>query len=251
MNKLKTIKKKHSGRDASGKVVVRHQGGQQKRYYRTIDFKRDKVGITGKVLTVEYDPNRTADIALVQYPDGDKRYILAPHGMKTHDTIVAGKNTDAQPGNAMPLSDVPVGTVIHNVELTPGKGGQIARGAGTGATVTAKEGAFAHVKLPSGEIRKISLLAMATVGQLSNIDQKNKVIGKAGRSRLMGRRPTVRGVAQNPRSHPHGGGEARSGVGMPAPKTYAGRIAVGNTRKKNKYSSKYILQKRKGGRSRK
>jgi large subunit ribosomal protein L2 len=151
----------------------------------------------------------------------------------------------------MPLSDIPVGAVIHNVELTPGKGGQIARGAGTGATITAKEGAYAHVKLPSGEVRKISLLAMATVGQLSNVDQKNKVIGKAGRSRLMGRRPTVRGVAQNPRSHPHGGGEARSGVGMPAPKTYAGRVAVGNTRHPNKYSSKYILQKRKGGRSRK
>jgi large subunit ribosomal protein L2 len=249
MKSLKTIKKKHSGRDASGKVVVRHQGGQHKRYLRQIDFKRDKFGVTGKVISVEYDPNRTADIALIQYPDGDKRYILAPHGMKTHDTIVAGKNADASPGNAMPLSDIPVGTVIHNIELTPGKGGQIARGAGTGAILTAKEGAFAHVKLPSGEMRKIHANAMATVGQLSNIDQKNKSIGKAGRARNMGRRPTVRGVAQNPRSHPHGGGEARSGIGMPAPKTYAGRIAVGKTRQKNKYSNKYILQRRKGKRS--
>lgn len=248
-NRLKTIKKKHSGRDASGQVVVRHQGGQQKRYLRSIDFKRDKHGINGKVIAVEYDPNRTVDIALVQYADGDKRYILAPHGIKTHDTIVAGKNVDAAPGNAMPLSEIPVGTVVHNIELTPGKGGQLARGAGTGATVTAKEGLFAHIKLPSGEVRKIHVTAMATIGQLGNVDLKNRVIGKAGRSRLMGRRPTVRGVAMNPRSHPHGGGEARSGVGMTAPKTYAGRVAVGKTRQPNKYSNKYILQRRKGKRS--
>lgn len=247
MNRLKTIKKKNSGRDASGQVVVRHQGGQQKRYFRTIDFKRNKIGIAGKVVAIEYDPNRTTDIALVHYADGDKRYILAPHGLKTHDTIVSGKNVDAHPGNAMPLSDVPVGTVVNNIEITPGKGGQIARGAGTGAIVTAKEGAFAHIKMPSGEIRKISLLAMATVGQLSNVDLKNKEIGKAGRARRMGRRPTVRGVAQNPRSHPHGGGEARSGVGMTAPKTYAGRIAVGRTRNKKKYSNALILQRRKSG----
>lgn len=251
MNSLKTIKKKNSGRDASGQVSVRHQGGQHKRYLRAIDFKRSKAGISGKVIAIEYDPNRTTDIALVQYADGDKRYILAPHGLKAHDTIVAGKNVDAQPGNAMPLSDIPVGTVVHNVELTPGKGGQIARGAGTGAIVTAKEGAFAHIKMPSGEIRKISVLAMATVGQLSNIDLKNKQLGKAGRARNMGRRPTVRGVAQNPRSHPHGGGEARSGVGMTAPKTFAGRVAVGKTRQPNKYSDKYILQRRKGKRSKK
>jgi large subunit ribosomal protein L2 len=246
---LQTIKKQHSGRDASGKVVVRHQGGQRKRYTRHIDFKRDKVEIQGKVAAIEYDPNRTADIALIHYADGEKRYILATHGMKAHDTIVAGKNADAAPGNALPLSEIPVGTTVHNVELTPGKGGQIARGAGTGAIVTAKEGGFAHVKMPSGEIRKIKLEAMATIGQLSNVDQKNKVIGTAGRARRMGRRPTVRGVAQNPRSHPHGGGEARSGIGMPAPKTYAGRVAVGNTRRKNKYSDSLILQKRKGRRA--
>lgn len=248
MNSLKTIKKKHSGRDASGQVSVRHQGGQHKRYIRAIDFKRSKSGIAGKVLAIEYDPNRTTDIALVQYADGDKRYILAPHGLKAHDTIVSGKNVEALLGNAMPLSDIPVGTIVHNVELTPGKGGQIARGAGTGATVTAKEGAFAHIKMPSGEIRKISVLAMATVGQLSNVDLKNRELGKAGRSRNMGRRPTVRGVAQNPRSHPHGGGEGRSGIGMPAPKTFAGRIAVGRTRKKKKYSDAHILQRRKGKR---
>lgn len=247
-NRLKTIKKKHSGRDASGQVVVRHQGGQHKRYFRQIDFKRNKTGIKGKVVSIEYDPNRTADIALVQYADGDKRYILASHGMKVHDTIVAGKNVDAARGNALPLSDIPVGTVVHNIELTPGKGGQIARSAGTGAILTAKEGGFAHIKMPSGEIRKIHAAAMATIGQLSNIDKKNQVIGKAGRNRRLGKRPSVRGVAMNPRSHPHGGGEAKSGVGMTAPKTYAGRVAVGKTRQPNKYSNKYILQRRKSKR---
>ena len=250
LNRLKTIKKKHSGRDASGQVVVRHQGGQQKRYFRQIDFKRNKTDIKGKVVAIEYDPNRTVDIALVHYVDGDKRYILASHGMKVHDTIVSGKNVDAAPGNALPLSEIPVGTVVHNVELTPGRGGQIARGAGTGAIVTAKEGGFAHIKMPSGEIRKIHVNAMATIGQLGNVDKKNQPVGKAGRNRLKGKRPTVRGVAMNPRSHPHGGGEAKSGVGMPAPKTYAGRIAVGKTRQPNKYSNKYILQRRKGTRSR-
>jgi large subunit ribosomal protein L2 len=245
MKRLKTIKKKHSGRDASGQVAVRHQGGQHKRFLRAIDFKRDKREIVGKVVAIEYDPNRTTDIALVQYADGDKRYILAPHGLKVHDKIVSGKNVDAKVGNALPLSLIPVGTIVHNVELTPGRGGQIARSAGTGAIVTAKEGAFIHLKLPSGELRKVRAEASATVGQLGNIEWKNEVIGKAGRARHMGRRPTVRGVAQNPRSHPHGGGEGRSGIGMPSPKTYAGRIAVGKTRRKTKHSNKYILQRRK------
>jgi large subunit ribosomal protein L2 len=245
MKKLKTIKKKNSGRDASGKVVVRHQGGAHKRFLRAIDFKRDKFDIKGRVIAVEYDPNRTSDIALVHYADGDKRYILSPVGLKVGDAVISGKTTDMGAGNAMWLSEIPVGTVVHNIELTPGKGGQIARGAGTGAIVTAKEGDYVHLKLPSGEVRKVRANAMATVGQLGNVEWKNEVIGKAGRARNMGRRPTVRGVAQNPRSHPHGGGEGRSGVGMPAPKTYAGRIAVGNTRQKNKYSDKYILQRRK------
>jgi large subunit ribosomal protein L2 len=245
MKKLKTIKKKNSGRDASGKVVVRHQGGAHKRFLRAIDFKRDKFDIKGRVIAVEYDPNRTSDIALVHYADGDKRYILSPVGLKVGDAVISGKTTDMGNGNAMWLSEIPVGTVVHNIELTPGKGGQIARGAGTGAIVTAKEGDYVHLKLPSGEVRKVRANAMATVGQLGNVEWKNEVIGKAGRARNMGRRPTVRGVAQNPRSHPHGGGEGRSGIGMPAPKTYAGRIAVGNTRQKNKYSDKYILQRRK------
>lgn len=246
MKSLKTIKKKHSGRDASGQVAVRHQGGQHKRFLRAIDFKRDKVGIAGKVVVIEYDPNRTSDIALVQYTDGDKRYILAPHGLKVNDKIISGKDADVKLGCALPMSEIPVGTIIHNIELTPGKGGQMARSAGTGAILTAKEGEFVHLKLPSGELRKIHAIGMATIGQLGNIEWKNEELGKAGRSRHMGRRPAVRGVAQNPRSHPHGGGEGRSGIGMPSPKTFAGRKAVGKTRDKKKHSTKYILQRRKG-----
>jgi large subunit ribosomal protein L2 len=245
MKNLKTIKKKHSGRDASGQVSVRHQGGQHKRFLREIDFKRDKSGIVGQVVTIEYDPNRTCDIALVQYTDGDNLYILAPHGLKVHDKIVSGKTADPKLGNALPVSLIPVGSIIHNIELTPGRGGQMARSAGTGAIVSAKEGDFVHIKLPSGELRKVRLDCMATIGQLGNIDLKNEQLGKAGRARNMGRRPTVRGVAQNPRSHPHGGGEGRSGIGMPSPKTFAGRKAVGRTRDKRKHSSKYILQRRK------
>lgn len=248
MNKLKTIKKQHSGRDASGKVVVRHQGGQHKRFLRLIDFKRNKLEMEGKVIAIEYDPNRTCDIALVQYSDGDKRYILCPVGLKLGDVVKSGNEVDAVLGNSLRLSAIPVGTVVHNIEITPGRGGQIARSAGTGAIVTAREGEYVHLKMPSNEIRKFKGVAFATVGQLGNIDHKNEKIGKAGRSRHMGRRPTVRGVAQNPRSHPHGGGEGRSGIGMPAPKTYAGRIAVGNTRRKNKYSDKLILKRKKNKR---
>jgi large subunit ribosomal protein L2 len=251
VKRLRSIKKKHSGRDASGQVVVRHQGGQHKRYYRQIDFKRDKIGIVGKVVGIEYDPNRTCDIALIQYTDGEKRYILAPQGLKKNDTIASGKGVDVKVGNAMPLGDVPAGTVVHNIELTPGKGGQMARGAGTGALVSSSEGGYVFLKLPSTEIRRVRADAMATIGQVGNVEWKNEVIGKAGRARNMGRRPTVRGVAQNPRSHPHGGGEGRSGIGMPAPKTYAGRIAVGNTRNKKKHSSKYIISRRKTGRKKK
>ncbi len=251
MNKLKKIKKQHSGRDASGQVAVRHQGGQHKRFLRRIDFKRDKHGIIGRVIAIEYDPNRTCDIALIQYTDGDKRYILSPVGLKVGDTIEQGRGTDAVLGHSLELADIPVGTIIHNIEITPGKGGQIARGAGTGAILTAKEGEFVHLKLPSGEMRKIKSNASATVGQLGNADWKNEQLGTAGRARHMGRRPTVRGVAQNPRSHPHGGGEGRSGIGMPGPKTYAGRAAVGNTRKKKKYSDKYILKRRKTKRGQK
>lgn len=246
MKKLKNIKKKHSGRDSSGKVVVRHQGGQQKRYYRTIDFKRDKIGVIGKVVSVEYDPNRTADIALVYYADGEKRYMLAPNGLQLGAAVIAGKDVELALGNALPMEHIPVGTVVHNIELTPGRGGQMARSAGTAAMIAAKEGNFIHLRLPSGEVRKVPSHGMATIGQLGNVDLKNEKVGKAGRNRHKGIRPTVRGTAQNPRSHPHGGGEARSGVGLKSPKTYAGKIAVGKRRRPNKYSDKYIVAKRKG-----
>jgi large subunit ribosomal protein L2 len=243
--KLKVIRKKKAGRDHTGKVVVRHQGGEQKRFLRTIDFKRDKRVVSAKVVAIEYDPNRTCDIALVQYADGEKRYILAPQGLQIGKTISAGERVESEVGNALPLKVIPVGTVVHNIELTPGRGGQMARGAGTGAMIQAREDGFVHLKLPSGEIRKVLEQNYATVGQVGNVDWKNEVFGKAGRKRLMGIRPTVRGVAQNPRSHPHGGGEGRSSVGRKSPMTYAGRKAVGNTRNKKKYSTSMILKRRK------
>lgn len=243
--KLKFIKKKRSGRDSSGGVSVRHQGGEQKKFIRVVDFKRDKRGIVGRIVGVEYDPNRTVDLALVHYSDGEKRYILKPEGLNLDDTILAGDDVDIKVGNALPLSALPIGTVIHNIELTPGRGGQMARSSGTSAIVQAQEGGFAHLKLPSGEVRKVRSTGYATVGMLGNLDWKNEFFGKAGRKRRMGIRPTVRGTAQNPRSHPHGGGEGRSGQGMATPKTYAGRPAVGNTRNKKKYSNKYILSRRK------
>lgn len=245
MKRLKVIRKKNAGRNNKGHVVVRHQGGEQKRFLRMIDFKRDKHGVLGRVVSIEYDPNRTCDIALVQYADGDKRYILAPLGLRVNDTIESGRNVELRVGNALPLQVIPIGTIVHNIELTPGRGGQVARGAGAAAIVNAREDTYVHVKMPSGEIRRVKNAGYATVGQVGNIDWKNEVIGKAGRKRLMGIRPTVRGVAQNPRSHPHGGGEGRSGVGMKSPKTYAGRKAVGRTRHKKKYSNKDILQRRK------
>ncbi len=245
MKRLKIIRKKNAGRNNKGQVVVRHQGGEQKRFIRMIDFKRDKLGVRGKVVSIEYDPNRTCDIALVQYADGDKRYILAPSGLHVNDTIESGPNVELRVGSALPLKNIPIGTIVHNIELTPGRGGQIARGAGTAAIINAREDTYVHLKMPSGEIRRVNNAGFATVGQVGNIDWKNEVIGKAGRKRLMGIRPTVRGTAMNPRSHPHGGGEGRSGIGMKSPKTYAGRKAVGKTRLKKKYSNKYILQRRK------
>lgn len=243
-NKLKIIKKKNSGRSATGQVTVRHQGGEHKRFLREIDFKRNKEQI-GKIIAIEYDPNRTCDIALVQYTDGEKRYILSPLNLKIGDQIVSGVDVDLKIGNAMPLRQIPIGTFVHNVELTHGKGGQLARSAGNYAIIAAKEDIYVHLRLPSGETRKVRAEGLATIGQLGNIDWKNEVLGKAGRSRHMGIRPTVRGVAQNPRSHPHGGGEGRSGIGLKRPKTYAGRSAVGKRRKPKKYSNKYILQGRK------
>ncbi len=247
MKKLKHIRKKHSGRNLAGQVTVRHQGGEHKRFYRVIDFKRNKVDVDGKVVTIEYDPNRTCDIALIHYSDGEKRYILAPEGLKIGDSIVASPSADIKPGNALPLVKIPVGTVVHNVELTPGKGGQIARGAGTSVIVNASEGGLVFLRMPSTEIRKVDASGYATIGQVGKVNWKNEVLGKAGRSRHRGIRPNVRGVAMNPRSHPHGGGEGRSGIGMSSPKNYAGNSAVGKRRRPNKYSDKYIVQRRKGG----
>lgn len=245
MKRLKVIKKKSSGRGNSGQVVVRHQGGAHKRYLRIIDFKRDKTGVQGRVIAIEYDPNRSADIALVHYSDGEKRYILAPNGLKVQDVVTSGEYNDIKPGNALAMVNIPIGTVVHNVEMHPGRGGQMARSAGTGAILSAREGEYVHLKLPSGEVRRVPGKGFATVGQLGNIEWKDRVIGKAGRSRHMGIRPSVRGVAMNPRSHPHGGGEGRSGIGMATPKNYAGRPAVGKTRRPKKYSNKYIIQRRK------
>ncbi|OGH16470.1 MAG: 50S ribosomal protein L2 [Candidatus Levybacteria bacterium RIFCSPHIGHO2_02_FULL_40_18] len=245
VRKLKKILKKQSGRDSQGHVAVRHQGGRHKRFMRVVDFKRDKFNVPGTVTSIEYDPNRSADLAFVQYQDGEKRYILAPLGLSMGDKIVSGESVDIRVGNAMPLGKIPIGQPIHNIELTHGRGGQIARSAGDQAFVMAHEDSYAHVKMPSGEIRKILMSNFATIGQLGKIEWKDRVLGKAGVSRHMGIRPTVRGVAMNPRSHPHGGGEGRSGIGLKYPKTYAGRKAVGKTRLKKKYSNKFILKRRK------
>ncbi len=241
---LQTLLKKHAGR-SKGRVTVRHQGGRHKRQYRLIDFKRNKSGVEGKIEAVEYDPNRNVDIALINYSDGEKRYILLPGGMKKGDTVVAGDRVEVRTGNAMKLKSMPVGTLVHNVELTPGRGGQIGRSAGTSLIIQAKESGYAHLKMPSGEIRMVSLEAMGTVGVLGNEEWKNVVLGKAGRSRHMGIRPAVRGVAQDPRSHAHGGGEAKSGVGRKSPMTKYGKKAVGKTRNKTKWTNRYIVKRRK------
>ncbi len=244
--KLKMILAKKSGRDVAGHVSVRHQGGRNKRFLRVIDFKRDKRDIKAFVASIEYDPNRTANIALLNYVDGEKRYIIAPEGMRVNDTVMSSQGGEIKSGNCIRLKNIPVGTLIHNIELIEGKGGQIARSAGGSAVIMAKEGGYIQVKMPSGEIRKINENCFATVGQIGNIEWKNVHFGKAGRKRHMGIRPTVRGTAQDPRSHPHGGGEGRSGVGMKYPKTPWGKHALGTkTRKKNKPSSKYIIRRRK------
>ncbi len=243
--RLMEILPKMSGR-SHGSITVRHQGGRQKRYYRVIDFKRDKHDLPGKIVAIEYDPNRTVRIALLHYPDGEKRYILAPQGIDVGSTVTAGEQVDVVPGNALPLKKVPVGTLIHNIELIPGKGGQLIRSAGTAAVVLSKEGGFANVKLPSGEVRRIPDASFASIGQLGNADWQHRVIGKAGRKRLMGIRPSVRGVAMSPRDHPHGGGEGRSGIGMPSPKSPWGKKTLGKkTRAKRKYSDRFIVARRK------
>lgn len=237
--------KKHSGRNVRGKITVRHRGGGTRPKYRIIDFKRNKDDIPGRVATIEYDPNRTANIALIVYADGEKRYILAPGGLKVGDVIYSGPQSDIKPGNALPIANIPVGTIIHNVELKPGKGGQLARSAGNGAQLMAKEDRYAQVRLPSGEVRKVLLECRATIGEVGNEDHSNISIGKAGRKRHMGWRPTVRGSVMNPNDHPHGGGEGRAPIGRKSPVTPWGKPTLGyKTRKKNKASNQYIVKKR-------
>jgi large subunit ribosomal protein L2 len=236
--------KKNAGRNKQGKITVRHQGGGNKIKYRIIDFKRDKLDIPAKVASIEYDPNRSAFIALLNYADGEKRYILAPFGLSVGDTVVSGENADIKPGNTLPVSNIPVGTLIHNVEIRPGRGGQLVRSAGLSAQLMAKEGGYAQVRLPSTEVRRVPMNAKATIGTVGNSDHENVRIGKAGRKRHMGIRPTVRGVVMNPVDHPHGGGEGKSPVGLPAPVTPWGKVALGmKTRKHKKYSNKMIVKR--------
>ena len=238
--------KKHSGRNSYGRITVRHHGGGNRRKYRIIDFKRDKMG-AATVLTLEYDPNRSAHIALVQYEDGEKRYILAPVGLKVGDVVSAGADAYIKPGNALPLTNIPTGTFVHNVELYPGRGGQLARAAGNAAQLMAKEGIYALLRLPSGELRNVPATCMATVGTVGNADHENVKIGKAGRTRHMGIRPTVRGSVMNPNDHPHGGGEGKSPIGRPGPCTPWGKPALGyKTRNKKKSSDKLIVKRRNG-----
>ena len=238
--------KKHSGRNSRGKITVRHRGGGYRPKYRIIDFKRNKDGIPGTVATIEYDPNRSANIALINYADGEKRYIIAPNKLTVGTVIESGADADIKIGNALPLANIPVGTVIHNVELKPGKGGQMVRSAGNGAQLMAKEGNFAQVRLPSGEVRKVRIECRATIGEVGNIDHQNIQIGKAGRKRHMVIRPTVRGSVMNPNDHPHGGGEGKAGIGRVSPVTPWGKPALGyKTRKKKKDSNKYIVKGRK------
>ena len=239
--------KKHSGRNNQGRITVRHRGGGVKRAYRIIDFKRNKLGVPAKVAAIEYDPNRSARIALLHYIDGEKRYILAPVGLKVGDRVEAGPEADIKPGNALPLKNIPTGTTIHNIELERGRGGQMVRSAGVGAQLMAKEGNYALVRLPSGEQRQVHILCMATIGQVGNVDHENVSIGKAGRSRHMGRRPAVRGSVMNPRDHPHGGGEGRSPIGG-QPQTPWGKPALGYKTRKNKRTDRFIVRRRNAGR---
>jgi len=246
VRRLRVISHKNSGRNNTGRVTVRHQGSGEKRYLRIIDFKRDKLDIAAKVAAIEYDPNRTANIALLNYIDGEKRYILCPDNLKIGDTIICSQNAEVKYGNAMPLSMIPIGLPIHNIELKVGKGAQLARSAGTAVIIQSKEGGFVNLLLPSGEIRKVHENCFATIGQVSNQDWKNISIGKAGRNRHRGIRPSVRGTAMAPNSHPHGGGEGRSGVGMKAPKSVYGKRVQGViTRTQKKHSNIYIISRRK------
>lgn len=239
--------RKKSGRNNRGVVTMRHRGGGHKRRYRIIDFRRDKTGVAGKIESIEYDPNRSARIALVVYSDGERRYILAAQGMKVGDTVMSGPNADIRPGNALPIRNIPLGTVVHNIEIYPGRGGQLVRSAGLGAQLLAKEGSMAQVRLPSGEVRYVDMNCLATIGVVSNPDHANLSMGKAGRKRWLGIRPTTRGVAMDPGSHPHGGGEGRSPIGMKAPKTPWGKVAMGKKTRRNKRTEKFIV--RRGGKA--
>lgn len=236
--------KKRAGRNHQGRLTVRHQGGGHKRRYRVIDFKRDKVDVPARVAAIEYDPNRSARIALLVYADGEKRYIIAPLGLQVGDALLSGPQAEIRPGNALPLLNIPLGTLVHNVELQLGRGGQLVRSAGAFAQLMAKEGAYAQLRLPSGEARRVLLECMATIGQVGNTDHQNISLGKAGRKRWLGRRPEVRGVAMDPNSHPHGGGEGRSPIGMPGPKTPWGQPALGYRTRRNKRTDQYIVRRR-------
>jgi large subunit ribosomal protein L2 len=241
---LLTDLRKTGGRNARGKVTTRHRGGGVKRAYRIIDFKRDKIGIPARVATIEYDPNRSARIALLHYADGEKRYILAPVGLQVGDEIMSGPDAEIRPGNALPLANIPLGATVHNIELRPGKGGQIVRSAGTSAQVLAKEGDYVTLRMPSGEVRRVLQTCMATIGQVGNVDHSNIKLGKAGRTRWLGIRPTVRGSAMSPRDHPHGGGEGRSPIGKDAPRTPWGKKALGVKTRRNKRTNYLIVRRR-------
>jgi large subunit ribosomal protein L2 len=240
---LRPLKKK-GGRNFRGKITVRHQGGGHKRRYRVIDFKRDKAGVPGRVDSIEYDPNRSARIALIVYVDGEKRYIIAPLGLKVGDMVMSGPDAEIRVGNALPISSIPTGTTLHNIELHIGKGGQMARAAGTSAQLLAKEGRYAHLRLPSGEVRLVNVQCMATIGQVGNTEHGNISLGKAGRKRWLGIRPSVRGTAMDPSSHPHGGGEGRSPIGMPGPKSPWGKPTLGYKTRRNKRTDKWIVRRR-------
>jgi large subunit ribosomal protein L2 len=238
------IRTEHAGRDFHGRISVRHRGGGHRTYIRIVDFKRDKRDIPAKVAAIEYDPNRTARLALLHYADGEKRYIVAPLGLKVGDTILSGSQVEIRPGNCLPLASIPVGTMVHNVELKSGKGGQLVRSAGESAQLLAKEGEYAQVRLPSGEVRLVNQVCYATIGQIGNVDHSNIKLGKAGRKRHMGIRPTVRGTAMSPRDHPHGGGEGRQPTGMPGPKSPWGRPTRGYKTRNNKQTDKYVVRRR-------
>ncbi len=244
---LIVLRKAHAGRNNNGRITVRHQGGGQRQYIRLVDFKRNKIGIPARVSAIEYDPNRTARLALLVYADGEKRYIIAPVGLKVDDSVMTGPEAEIRPGNSLPIANIPVGTMVHNIEMTQGKGGQLVRSAGTSAQLLAKEGDYAQIRMPSGEVRLIRQVCYATIGQVGNTDHSNIKLGKAGRKRHMGIRPTVRGTAMSPRDHPHGGGEGRQPTGMPGPKTPWGKPTRGYRTRRNKLTTQFIVRRRNAG----